>query len=439
MENNLNNMEIDEDINYYEKKVLPDQDKSTEAYERTFNVILNILMDSIYLEERNKKFNIIQTVIKNILSSPSEDKFKKLKLYNKNIQALFEINGLYDFFTYLGFIEEFIDGELYLCLYNPDLEILSIIYSYMTLLIVNEEDLNDNVYIEDINNPIEYSSQCERNYYQDNKDLVSRAGRKNIKKSIVDILKETKDIRLNGPIASNYSNQSENKINIISKNSNNFNQPSSKGANNKIIVGKNINKDKVTDIKAILKETANVRKNNFDYVASNNIRLNNNPISSSNNNPSRFMTLSDIKYSNPEIDYIFKNNYVVKDEIGKKCLELTNEFRKKNGLGPLYWEDNVWKISFEHSRNMGIRKVKFGHDGFNDRIRTLPFYFSLACENVFMCQGISEFRLAEMAVDGWINSPGHRKNLLSSTSHCSIAVFRNSYFEFFLTQIFVRK
>jgi len=38
---------------------------------------------------------------------------------------------------------------------------------------------------------------------------------------------------------------------------------------------------------------------------------------------------------------------------------------------------------------MGEGKVKFGHDGFNQRVAGLPYSYSLACENVFMCNGYS--------------------------------------------------
>jgi len=151
------------------------------------------------------------------------------------------------------------------------------------------------------------------------------------------------------------------------------------------------------------------------------------------------MTLNDIKFSNPEIESINKRDFKIIDEIGKKCLTLSNEFRAKNGLRPLEWCDHIWKISFEHSRNMGNYKVKFGHDGFNDRIHKLPYYFHQANENVFMCQGVSEYHVSAMGVEGWINSPGHRKNLLSNTTHCAIATYRNNRGEFYLTQIFIRK
>ena len=59
---------------------------------------------------------------------------------------------------------------------------------------------------------------------------------------------------------------------------------------------------------------------------------------------------------------------------------------------------------------------------------------------MFLCvKDIVNIIIAAMGINGWINSPGHRKNLLSNTSHCAIATFRNGYGEFYLTKIFVRK
>ena len=44
------------------------------------------------------------------------------------------------------------------------------------------------------------------------------------------------------------------------------------------------------------------------------------------------------------------------DEIGRKCLELTNIFRAKQKLPTLIQDDAMWKISLIHSINMGNNK-----------------------------------------------------------------------------------
>jgi uncharacterized protein YkwD len=142
------------------------------------------------------------------------------------------------------------------------------------------------------------------------------------------------------------------------------------------------------------------------------------------------MTLHDLEYKNPP------NTKKCTDLIGKKCLELTNEFRLKNNLPKLVWDDSIWAISYTHSENMGKKKVPFSHNGFDQRIAKFPFVYYSAGENVFMAQGYSQYIIAEQAVNGWINSPGHRKNLLGNFSHCAIATYLNERGEFYLTQMF---
>ena len=45
-------------------------------------------------------------------------------------------------------------------------------------------------------------------------------------------------------------------------------------------------------------------------------------------------------------------------------------------------------------------------------------------------------QVAVVAVDGWIHSPGHCKNLLSDQYYCGIGVYKNKRGEYYLTQLF---
>ena len=92
-----------------------------------------------------------------------------------------------------------------------------------------------------------------------------------------------------------------------------------------------------------------------------------------------------------------------------------------------------------HSKNMGEKKIPFSHEGFNERINLFPFYFTQACENVFTGFGYRDYAVAPAAVNGWISSPGHKKNLLSDTTHCAIATYITRRGEYYLTQMFARK
>lgn len=378
MENTSELIEENENCSYVESK--EDQDRVSNIYDLTFGLFTNILSTGTK-DEQDRIIVIIKKIIKNILDHPEDDNYHKIKFTNKNIQLIFQIHDSYSFFVFLGFKEMLIDDELYFVIVYIEQEKLKLVYSYLSLLDIDSSD--NNVIID--------------NQYQDNPEINNI----NESKPIIDVLKYTKENR-------------------------------------------NYPKNKNKDIKEILKETAQFRKINYYNNAnpSDNKSFNQSFKEEEkvvNNVSNRFVTMRDLKFSNPDIDKLNTRNFVIKEEIGRKCLQLTNEFRKRNGKTELEWDDHIWKICYEHSYNMGIGKVKFGHDGFNIRIKKLPFYYSAAFENVYMCQGYSEYVLAEMAVNGWINSPGHRKNLLSYSSHCAIAVFRNNYSEFYLTQIFVKK
>ena len=422
-------------------------------YELVFNIVSNVSNSDNTNEIKIKIIRIIIKIIENIvnadINNEDSEKFRRIKISNPNISLIFKINGIYDFIKLLGFEEEYYEQDLYLYLFknNINIPLLLKLLSYIELLLLNfqenedsepnyyesnEEKDNSNIlnYNNDINN-FESNTINNINNIEDNKIEYNNNNNRN-KKDILQILKETRNVRL-GYNATNM--EYGDNWNIKPQG------PSREGAQ-------------------ILKETGKQRyqnallySNNINYNG-NNWNINNinnnyrpnvhtfndfNQFSSNENNnffkeeKKRTMTLNDLEFQNPT------NMAICKDEIGKKCLELTNIFRAKNKLPPLKWDDSIWRISYTHSKNMGDKKVPFGHKGFNQRIKQFPFHYTLACENVFMCQGYSQYSIAENGVDGWINSPGHRKNLLSNTTHCAIATYRTSSGAFYLTQMFARK
>eukprot|EP01133_Synstelium_polycarpum_P008032 gene8032-9436_t len=112
------------------------------------------------------------------------------------------------------------------------------------------------------------------------------------------------------------------------------------------------------------------------------------------------------------------------ETIGRKALELTNAFRAKQKKPPLQWHQALYTIGVEHSKNMSDKKVPFGHDGFDDRCKRFPFRYKKAGENVAMNN--SDAAVAEVSVDGWIESKGHRENLLGAFNICAIGVYQGN-------------
>lgn len=120
--------------------------------------------------------------------------------------------------------------------------------------------------------------------------------------------------------------------------------------------------------------------------------------------------------------------------IARQALDGTNAYRARKGLAPLRWHDGIAKIAAEHAAQMASGRMPFSHDGFDDRVRAFPVSHSRAAENLALNQGVAD--VARVAVDGWIKSPGHEKNLSGPYTLCGIGVGRSANGTFYLTQLF---
>ncbi|EGR31951.1 ribophorin i, putative [Ichthyophthirius multifiliis] len=130
--------------------------------------------------------------------------------------------------------------------------------------------------------------------------------------------------------------------------------------------------------------------------------------------------------------------YMIVILFGKKCLELTNNFRASQNLPHMVWNEQLTFIGMQHSENMGEEKVPFGHQGFEQRVHLISFNKRGVYENVAYCsEGFQD--IPSTIVNGWINSPGHRKNLLSNSNVCGISVYKNKKGYWYFTQLLALK
>lgn len=121
-------------------------------------------------------------------------------------------------------------------------------------------------------------------------------------------------------------------------------------------------------------------------------------------------------------------------EEAKKAFHNTNQFRAKKGLPKLEWNQKIAEIARVHSIDMASGRVEFGHDGFSARMDSFPGRARGAAENVYWCT--HEDDLGRRAVDSWIGSPGHYKNLVGNYNVCGIGVFQNDKGHWYITQLF---
>lgn len=126
-------------------------------------------------------------------------------------------------------------------------------------------------------------------------------------------------------------------------------------------------------------------------------------------------------------------------------LQYLNEFRNKNGLPSLEWDDIVFKYARPHTEVM-VKKQKISHDGFDRRFDQINNHIDVfnSAENVAYFNTYEDVTAEETArrlTDQWIKSPGHRKNmLLRDITHVAVSILRNDQSgAYYGTQFFIKK
>ncbi|MVT08701.1 CAP domain-containing protein [Chitinophaga tropicalis] len=123
-------------------------------------------------------------------------------------------------------------------------------------------------------------------------------------------------------------------------------------------------------------------------------------------------------------------------QLVKDILYYTNQFRAKHGLAPLKLESYCCMLAAKHSKNMATGRTGFGHEDMEIRMDAASMKLGgvkAAAENV--AYGTLD---AKGVVDGWIKSPGHRKNMLGDYNLIGIGTADKGRITFF-TQFFVKK
>lgn len=96
----------------------------------------------------------------------------------------------------------------------------------------------------------------------------------------------------------------------------------------------------------------------------------------------------------------------------QRVLDLTNQFRAQNGVAPLQLNLELNAAALNHSTNMALQDF-FSHTGKDgtsagDRIRQVGYQSNAWGENI-----AAGYSTPDQVVQGWINSPGHRANMLN--------------------------
>jgi len=120
--------------------------------------------------------------------------------------------------------------------------------------------------------------------------------------------------------------------------------------------------------------------------------------------------------------------------ITEEILILVNEHRQNIGKSVLTRDSSADSFAEEHSNYM-MAQNKISHDNFGDRFQYLQDDVNAvaAGENV-----ASGYPTAESVMEGWLNSPGHRDNIIGNFTHIGIAAIKNPQGVYYYTQLFYR-
>ncbi len=123
------------------------------------------------------------------------------------------------------------------------------------------------------------------------------------------------------------------------------------------------------------------------------------------------------------------------DQMQKDILQFVNNDRRQHGLPDLELESLESSLAGKHSRDMAGGQVPFGHDGFNKRAKEIQ----KALGSTEVGENVASGNMtAREVVDGWLNSPGHKRNIEGNFTHTGIGYARDKKGNIFFTQIFSR-
>jgi len=203
-----------------------------------------------------------------------------------------------------------------------------------------------------------------------------------------------------------------------------------------------------TQVDALLGKPINsILKGNFEYLQYNNAEtatyLNQNVFVTAYFDTADGGKLFGVKLVDYSVEQAFNSQYgtpsdALRISLEKQIFDLLNVYRVSFDKPILKWNEKVAVVARKHSKDMAVRDFfshtnPSGYDPF-DRILGDGIDYTLAAENI-----AAGYTNAFSVHNGWVNSPGHRQNLLRDIQEVGIGVYLggtlfNYYTQNFITQ-----
>ncbi|MRG86835.1 SafA/ExsA family spore coat assembly protein [Salinibacillus xinjiangensis] len=149
------------------------------------------------------------------------------------------------------------------------------------------------------------------------------------------------------------------------------------------------------------------------------------------------------QFSNPDLIYpgdkvtipLAKGTQSVEQQVAK----ITNDYRAQNGLGPLTFDWQLARVARYKSKDMRDQGY-FSHTSPTygspfTMMKNFNISYRKAAENIAAGQ-----RTPQEVVRSWMNSPGHRKNILDpDMTHIGVGYAQGGSYGHYWTQMFIKK
>ncbi|WP_448072713.1 CAP domain-containing protein [Georgenia yuyongxinii] len=123
-------------------------------------------------------------------------------------------------------------------------------------------------------------------------------------------------------------------------------------------------------------------------------------------------------------------------QLETEIFEQLNAYRAGQGVAPLTRNASIDGVARSWSQTQAAQGRMSHNPGYGQQ---MPAGVSAWSENVAYLAGYDVAQMAEIFVDGWINSPGHRRNILDADmTHTGVGIAQNSAGEVYATQNFGR-
>lgn len=142
-------------------------------------------------------------------------------------------------------------------------------------------------------------------------------------------------------------------------------------------------------------------------------------------------------YISPAFSYMHETSSSQQTDnqaIQKTIFESVNAYRTEHGLNALKLDSFISEVARKHSLNMAEHKTPFGHNEFNNRMKTI---FSHYGQTYSMAENVAFTEFEPTTVTQmWLHSRGHRKNIEGNYNLTGIGYVRDKFGRSYVTQIF---